>query len=115
MNVIERLLDKTVDLDQAQTPQWVQVEGRKRAVVASAYLPPREGCLPAHVVVYNREHGAAFPISPDDLGWAVSILVQAGQDDSFLDPKRSYLAHGDYDLTFARAMALFVRRIETQG
>jgi hypothetical protein len=109
VKVIENLLGKPVDLDDAQMPTTVQAEGRRRVVVAAAFMPPREGELSAHLVVYNRNRSAALPVSPTDRDWAVSVLVH---DD---EAQRSYLAHGDYDLTFAEAMERFVRRIERQG
>jgi hypothetical protein len=111
-DTIERLADKHVNLSKAQIPPSLVdlgVDGM-RQVVAAAYLPPREGVLPAHLVVYYRGNGnePGTGVSPIDRGWAVSIMVQKPDH-------TTYLAHGDYDLTFERAMALFVQRIETQG
>ncbi len=106
--MVSKLIDKTVDLDVAAVPSTVKIDdGRERAVAASAYLPRFKGYLPGHLVVYNR--GDDELIAPDDKNWAVSLRVVSETLDM------AYLAHGDYDLTFADAMALFIMRVQKQG
>jgi hypothetical protein len=111
--VIEDLLHSDVEPTFARTPADVQSDLGKRYVVASAFFPGGRGFNPAHLVVYNRgsEHQRVQPtdvIPATDATWAVALLVH---DE---DAQRSYLTNGDYDMTFARAMAVFVRRIERQ-
>lgn len=108
LTLTDRLADKTVDLDIAAAPSTVKIDdGRERAVAASAYLPRLKGYLPAHLVVYNR--GPDELIAPDDKDWAVSLRIVSET------LGMAYLAHGDYDLTFAEAMARFIQRVEKQG
>lgn len=107
-HVIERLMGKTVDLAISAVPSTVRIDdGRDRPVLASAFLPPRKSEIPAYLVVYNR--GADELIAADDKHWAVSVEYNNVSVGSH------YLAHGDYDLTFAEAMAVFVKRVERQG
>jgi hypothetical protein len=112
LTLAERLADTRIDLTKAMIPPSLVDLGMEgnRQVVAAAFLPPRMGYLPAHLVVYYRGN------DPDNLtpyvrhadkGWAVSLLVNNGDE--------RVLTQGDYDLTFAEAMAIFVRRIERQG
>jgi hypothetical protein len=110
VTLIERLIDKDVDLDVCAVPTTVRVDdGRSRPVVAAAYLPPRGSSeRPVHLVVYNQ--GPDELIAPDDKDWVVSIHYNR-EDDLGI----SYTAHGDYDMTFAEAMTRFVRRVERQG
>lgn len=108
-DVIERLMQATVDLTKSAIPATVRTDmGDERPVVASALLVPRKGGeILAYLVVYYR--GDDSLVAPDDKHWAVGVLY-----DNFNLTMR-YLAHGDYDLTFAEAMAVFVKRIERQG
>jgi hypothetical protein len=110
LTLADRLADKHVRLDKAMIPPSIVdlgMEGR-RQVVAAAYLPNSMGYLPAHLVVYYRGNGNEFTgVPPTDRGWAVSVMIHNGDDD--------VLTNGDYDLTFADAMAIFVQRIERQG
>jgi hypothetical protein len=110
--VIEKLLRRNIDLGSATIPPALVdlgIEGI-RQVVAAAYLPPREGELPAHLVVYYRGNGNApdTGVPAADRGWAVSVRVKK-------EDRSTYLTQGDYDLTFAAAMARFVQRVERQG
>ena len=120
MNLIDRLADKHIDLSKAMIPPSIVdlgMDGR-RQVVAAAYLPPREGILPAHLVVYYRGNGNEpfTGVPPTDNGWAVSVMVQDERNQNTVGTEhKSYLAHGDYNLTFSAAMSLFIERIQTQG
>lgn len=108
MNLTDRLVGKHVDLTHAAAPATVKSDdGRDREVVAAAFIPPGDGQNPVHIVVYNR--GDDELIAPDDQHWAVGI--------NYWNPTLGihYLAHGDYDMTFAQAMVRFVERVERQG
>lgn len=107
-HVIERLLNKTVDLAVSAVPTTVRSDnGQDRQVVAAAFLVPSKIELPVHLVVYNR--GDDELIAPDDKHWAVAVHY----DNRTMGVK--YTAHGDYDMTFAEAMAVFAKRVERQG
>lgn len=106
---IEKLMTATVDLAHCAAPATVRSDdGRMRAVAASAYLAPAGINRGVHLVVYNR--GDDELIAPDDQHWAVAMLYNR-EDQLGI----SYLAHGDYDMTYAEAIARFVTRVEQQA
>lgn len=108
-HVIEKLIDRTVDLAHCAAPSTVKSDdGQMRPVAASAYLPPAGPNRGAHLVVYNR--GDDELIAPDDRHWVVSTFYN--REDSL---GICYMADGNYDMTYAEAIAVFVKRIERQG
>jgi len=111
-HVIEKLLHQDTDLAMLQVPRIVKSDVGERDVAAAAYVQGRAYELAAHLVVYYRGHSTwkvAGEVPADDKGWAVSLLVHNE------DEQRSHLCEGNYDLTFAEAMAVFVQRVERQA
>ena len=112
MNVIENLLGKDIDSEFADVPKRVRADVGERDVVAAAYVQGKKYEYPAHLVVYYRgvdDETNLRSIPADDKHWAVGLLVHNDE------MQQSVLTDGDYDLTFAEAMAVFVRRVERQG
>lgn len=118
-DAIENLLGIKVDLDMSEIPVTVQSDLGPRTVSAAAYIPGLPGQRPAHLVVFyrgikhrddtlNQAIGHGLLVASGAKHWAVALLVH---DE---DEQRSFLWRGDYDLTYAEAMAHFVRRIEKQ-